>query len=127
MRLARWIFWLAAAYGIMVLVPQYFLLNEIGRKHPPEITHSEYFYGFVGLALVWQFVFILIGREPARYRPLMIVAMFEKIAFGLPAVLLYLNDQLSLEMLGAGLIDLLLMVLFFLAWRSSRPVAQPAP
>ncbi|HEY0008309.1 MAG TPA: hypothetical protein VGB55_06275, partial [Tepidisphaeraceae bacterium] len=92
-----------------------------------EITHSEYFYGFVGLALVWQFVFILIGREPARYRPLMIVAMFEKIAFGLPAVLLYLNDQLSLEMLGAGLIDLLLMVLFFLAWRSSRPVAQPAP
>ena len=27
--------------------------------YPPTITHPDFFYGFVGVALVWQLVFLL--------------------------------------------------------------------
>jgi hypothetical protein len=73
--------------------PQFFLEAQIGRDYPPPITHPEHFYGFVGVALAWQFVFLLIGRDPARYRPLMPIAVLEKLAFGVPAVVLYAQRQ----------------------------------
>jgi len=116
MTFARRVFFWAAIYGFVVLFPQYFLLERNGRDFPPVITHPEYYYGFVGLALVWQAVFLLISRDPARYRPLMPLAILEKAVFGIPAVVLYLQHDLPLAMLGAGLIDLTLGTLFLAAW-----------
>lgn len=112
MRFARVVFNVAAIYGILVLSPQYFMEATIGRDYPPPITHPEHFYGFVGLALVWQFVFLLIARDPARYRPLMPIAVLEKLAFGLPSIVLYAQGRLAAPTLAAGLIDLVLGVLF---------------
>jgi hypothetical protein len=37
--------------------------------------------------------------------------------FGFPAIALYATDQLSAQMLGAGLIDLMLGVLFIIAYK----------
>ena len=113
---ARRVFFWAAIYGFLVLFPQYFLLERNGRDFPPAITHPEYYYGFVGLALVWQAVFLLISRDPVRYRPLMPLAVLEKAVFGIPAVVLYLQHELPLAMLGAGLIDLALGTLFLAAY-----------
>ena len=117
MNFARRVFLTAAVYGILVLAPQYFMADRIGRDFPPPMTHLEHFYGFIGLALVWQFVFILIARDPVRYRPIMPVAVLEKLAFGVPAVVLYLQGRLAVPVLGAGLIDLVLAVLFLTAFR----------
>lgn len=117
MNFARRVFLIAAVYGILVLAPQYFMADRIGRDFPPPMTHLEHFYGFIGLALVWQFVFILIARDPVRYRPIMPVAVLEKLAFGVPAVVLYLQGRLAVPVLGAGLIDLVLAVLFLTAFR----------
>lgn len=116
MRFARWVFAGAAIYGILVLAPQYFMEARIGRDYPPPITHPEHFYGFIGLALVWQFAFLLIARDPVRYRPLMPVAVLEKLAFGIPCLVLYAQGRLHAAVLAAGLIDLLLGALFALSY-----------
>ena len=126
-RFARKVFTGAGIYGLVVMLPQYFLAARIGIDTPPAITHQEYFYGFVGLAVAWQFVFLLIGRDPERYRPLMIPAVLEKLAFGVPAIILYVQGSLPGSVLFFGLLDLTLGTLFVASWRatadSSRAIA----
>ena len=95
MTFARRVFQVAAIYGLLVLVPQYFLEGKTGRDFPPAITHPEYFYGFIGVAVAWQLAFLVIARDPVRYRPLMPVAVVEKLAFGVPAILLYATGTLE--------------------------------
>jgi hypothetical protein len=116
MTFARRVFRIAAIYGFIVLLPQYFLEDKTGRDVPPAITHPEYYYGFIGVAVAWQIVFLVISRDPIRYRPLMLVAVVEKASFGLPAIALYLGGRLSAQMLGAGLLDLILGVLFVVSY-----------
>ncbi len=119
-RAARWIFWLAGVYGLVVLTPQYFLLEQISRDTPPAVTHVEYFFGFVGLALVWQLAFLLIGYEPLRYRPLIPIAVLEKVSFGIPAAILFARGEVPKMVFTFGLIDLLLAACFFVAWWATR-------
>lgn len=121
MTFARRVFLAAAVYGFIVLLPQYFLEGKTGRDFPPAITHPEYYYGFVGVALAWQMVFVVISRDPARYRPIMIPAIVEKASFGFAAVALFLSGRLSAQMLGAGVLDLALGTLFVMAYVRTAP------
>ena len=116
MRFARAVFRFAGVYGILVLLPQYFMEERIGIDHPPPITHPEHFYGFVGTALVWQVAFLIIARDPARFRALMIPSILEKASFGIPVVVLFLQNRVPGAVLVFGTIDLVLGTLFFLAW-----------
>ncbi|MEX2317710.1 MAG: hypothetical protein WD669_11200 [Pirellulales bacterium] len=116
MTLARWIFWIAGVYGLAVILPQYFLLEQISRDTPPAVTHVEYFYGFVGVAAAWQIAFLLIGHDPVRNRPLMPVTVLEKVSFGVPVALLYSRGEVPGNVFVFGMIDLLLAVLFVMAW-----------
>jgi hypothetical protein len=113
------VFLVAGIYGLVVLLPQYFLEARTGRDFPPAITHPEYYYGFIGVAVAWQVVFLLISRDPIRYRPIMIAAVLEKAAFGFGAIVLFTLDRLSAQMLVAGLLDLLLGVFFIVAYRGT--------
>ncbi len=124
MTFARRVFVGAAIYGLIVLVPQYFLEEKTGRDFPPAITHPEYYYGFIGVAVAWQIVFLIISRDPVRFRPIMLVAILEKASFGLPAIVLYTSGRLSGQMLGAGLLDLMLGALFIMAYK--RTAAAPS-
>jgi hypothetical protein len=83
--LARRTFRWAGIYGLIVLFPTLFLEARIGIDAPPPITHPEYYYGFVGLALAWQLVFLVIGSDPVRFRPLMWPAVAEKFSWGAAA------------------------------------------
>src|SRR5262245_59969926 len=105
MKIARWIFGIAGIYGILVIAPLYFLEARIGRDSPPPITHPEYFYGFVGITLAWQIVFLTIAREPARYRPLMLASVLEKLAWGVAAIVLFQQQRVTAATLGFGGID----------------------
>ena len=116
MKFAQRVFLIAGIYGLVALLPQYFLEGRTSRDYPPAITHLEYYYGFIGIAVAWQLVFLMISRDPARYRPVMLAAILEKAAFAIPAIVLYLLGRLSLEMLGAGAIDLILGTLFAVAY-----------
>lgn len=118
---ARRVFTVAAVYGILVLAPQYFMEDKVGRDFPPPITHPEHFYGFIGVALVFQVLFLLVAKDPVRYRPVMLVAVLEKLAFGPASIILYAQGRLAAAVLGAGLIDLLLGTLFAISyWKTPQ-------
>ncbi len=121
---ARRVYLVAASYGVVALAPLYFMEGRIGRDDPPPITHPEHFYGFVGLALVWQLVFFMIARDPVRFRPLMPAAVLEKLSFGVPVVVLYVRGRVSSAVLPFGIIDLVLAVLFVCAYRAT-PAEAP--
>jgi hypothetical protein len=118
MRFARWVFLLAGIYGILVIAPQYFLAEKIGDDYPPAITHPEYFYGFVGVGLAWQIAFLIIATDPARFRPIMLAGILEKVTFGFAGHFLA-HHELAPAIIGwFSAFDLLLAVLFAIAyWR----------
>ena len=60
---AKRVFLVAAIYGIAAVFPQYFMDLKIGIDFPPPFNHPERFYGFLGIALAWQFAFLLIAKE----------------------------------------------------------------
>ena len=120
MRFAKLVFLVAGIYGLIVLVPQYFLEARTGHDYPPPITHPEYYYGFIGLAVVWQFVFLIISRDPVRYRPLMIVGILEKACFAIPAVILLLQHRIPTLIFGFAMFDVVLGVLFLIAYVKTK-------
>ncbi|MBA3785303.1 MAG: hypothetical protein H0X15_07155 [Acidobacteria bacterium] len=79
----------ASIYGIVALVPMYFLKDYVGQDFPPPLTHAEFFYGFTGVVLAWQIVFLIISRDPLKYRSLMLPAILEKAAWGVPVLIFY--------------------------------------
>jgi hypothetical protein len=116
MRFARWVFLLAGIYGLAVMFPHYFLKDQVGRDYPPPITHEEYFYGFIGVGLAWQIAFLIIATHPARYRPLMIPGILEKVLFALPAHFLAFHGRGPATLNYFAFIDLLLAALFAVAY-----------
>lgn len=116
MKFAKIIFWVAGIWGVLTLTPLYFMFNLIGRKDPPPITHPAFFYGFVGAALAWQIAFFVIATDPARYRPLMIPSVLEKFSYGIAVVILVAQGRTPATDLAFGVIDLLLGVLFVVAY-----------
>lgn len=116
MKFAKVVFLVAGIYGLLVLLPQFFLENRIGQDSPPPITHAEFFYGFICVAVAWQVLFLVLSRDPVRYRPMMIPAMLEKIGFPIAVVVLYLQGRLAPTIFPFAGADLLLCVLFFISY-----------
>jgi hypothetical protein len=121
MNFAKRVFLAAAIYGVVVLLPMYFTEARTSQQHPPPITHPEYYYGFVGVALAWQIVFLVIHSDPERYRPLMLVSIAEKAAFAVAVPVLYALGRTYGQMLAAGLVDAVWGVLFATAYVKTRP------
>ena len=116
MRFARIVFSIAGIWGALIIAPSYFFFDMIGRKDPPPITHPGFFYGFVGLALAWQFAFLFIATDSARYRPLMLPSMFEKFSYGIAVVVLVLQGRMRSSDLVFAATDLLFGALFVVAY-----------
>lgn len=110
-RMFRW----AAIYGVIVLAPMYLL--------PLPQQGAETVLGFIGLALVFQWVIWIIGGDPVKYRALMLPAVAEKLVFGVPVVTLYLMGRTPGLPATFGAIDILLGIGFFIAWRQTRKAA----
>jgi hypothetical protein len=119
MPFARWTFRLAGIYGLLALLPHYFLEGRIGRDLPPPITHPEYFYGFVGIAVAWQIAFLLISRDPVKYRPFMIPSIIEKMTFGAGTFVLIALGRSPAAVALPAAVDLILAVFFILSYRKT--------
>ncbi len=111
-RFARKVYRGAAIYGVIVLLPAYL----IPLPSPYKLTQI----GFVGLALVFQGLFWIIGGDPLRYRPLVSLTIFEKLCFGIPAVAYFARGQIDAITGSFGAIDLLLAALFVVVWVKLR-------
>jgi hypothetical protein len=59
---------------------------------------------------------LLIGWNPARFRPMMIASALEKLSFAVAAVALYAQARLPTVILAAGTMDLALGTMFLIAW-----------
>ena len=126
MRFARILFWGAGVWGILVLAPMFFLYTKIGEYSPPPPTHPEYYYGFLGVALVWQFAFFVIATDPARFRPLILAAVLEKVSYVAVLSVLYQQGRITAFEFAPAAPDALLCLLFVIAFFKTRPGAQPA-
>ena len=120
MKFARIVFTVAAVYGFAILLPLYFLLGKVNRDTPPPVTHAELYYGFVGLAVLWQAVFVLIATDPIRYRPIMAIAILEKFIYTVPVVILYMQGQAHPKTLAPALVDPVFGILFLVAYVKTR-------
>jgi hypothetical protein len=126
MKFAKYVFWSAAMYGILVTFPLYFNELKMGLDYPPPINHAEYYYSFAGVTLVWQVVFVFIAIDPARYRSIMIACILEKLS-PLPTFCI-LSPQGRFPSLWVPLIiiDFAFAILFFMAFKKvGRIVPKP--
>lgn len=123
MKFARYTFYAAGIYGLLVLLPQYFLEEKTGLDYPPAITHPEYFYGFIGVAVAFQIAFLIIARNPLKYRAMMIPAMIEKFSFVVAVYALFAFGRVASMMVAAATVDLLLGLLFAVSFLKTKKEA----
>jgi hypothetical protein len=116
MRFARVVFLVAGVWGIAVLTPLYFLVDLTGRQYTAPADYPQFFYGFLSVAMAWQIAFLVIGSSPARYRPLMIPSILEKLGHVAGVAVLYSQRRLSVADATAAGPDMLLAVLFIVAF-----------
>jgi hypothetical protein len=100
----RWWFRGAAIYGTLAL------LASLAALGPGPVTLPG--LAFTLTALAFQLVFWIIGGDPVRYRAMMLAGVAEKLAFGVPALVLAGGSATVIF----GAIDLALGAGFLFAW-----------
>jgi hypothetical protein len=113
MKFARYVFLVAGTYGLVVLVPQYFV--EAGGAGPV-VAMPEFFYGFLGVAAAFQLVFIIIATDPRKYRLMILPSIVEKFSFAIAVAVLVNSGRTSGPIVYGAAVDLLLGVLFVVSW-----------
>jgi protein-S-isoprenylcysteine O-methyltransferase Ste14 len=117
MKFAQRVFAVAGIYGIIALFPMYFMEIKIGTDSPPWITHPEFFYGFIGVALAWQVAFLMIARDPLTLRWMMIPGALEKLSFFGAVMVLIAKGRVSGPPVAGAMADLIFATLFLVAFR----------
>lgn len=117
---ARRVFLAAGIFGLIVVTPLYFLEEEVAKQTPPAITHPEFFYGFAGVTLVWQLVYLLVASDPARYRPLMLLGALAKGSYGSATGILYAQHRLAASTFAFSVVDWIFAGLFVLCYARTR-------
>jgi hypothetical protein len=115
MRFAKWVFLLAGASGVLMILPLYWE-ERFFQDFPPAINRPEFYYGFVGVTLAWQVMFLVIASNPVRYRLAMLPAMLEKVGFAAAVPLLYAANRVAAMWLGFAAMDATWLVLFVIAF-----------
>jgi hypothetical protein len=105
MKFARWLFWIAGAFGLVAIYPLY------------RVPGSPTYYGLLATLIAWQAAFFVIGWNPKRYRWLMIPAVLEKALWMLTLAVLYEKGQITGRAVAAnaathGLLGVLFIVAF---------------
>lgn len=113
MKFAKYTFLIAGIYGLLVLVPQYFI-EASGSG--PTIALPEFYYGFIGVAVAFQLVFIIISTDPRKYRLMILAALVEKFSFAIAVAVLVYVGRTSGQIVYGAAIDTVLGVLFAVSW-----------
>lgn len=118
---SRRIYTIAGIYGLIVLLPLYFGERAIAAMGQP-LTRPEYYYGFIGAACSFQLVYLMIGHDPVRFRPLMPLTPIAKWSFTIPVAILFCAGRTDLFVMIMASIDAMIGLAFLWAWRIT-PVA----
>jgi hypothetical protein len=123
MRFARIVFATAGTWGLLTVTPLYFLYDTVGRQYPPPVTHPDFYYGFVGVTLAWQVAFLLIARDPVRFRPLVLAAILEKFGYLATLTTLYAQGRLQLGQFAVVSPDAIFCAMFLASFFKTAPNA----
>src|SRR5438270_3798536 len=115
-RFSSIVFLAAGIYGLIVLVPGFFGEKIVAEKMPPAITHPEFYYGFFGVAVAWQVAFLIISRDPQRFRPIIPAAILEKLVFCVASAVLLALGRIPLIVAMGGAGDFILGTLFTISY-----------
>jgi hypothetical protein len=121
LKFARVVFTAAGIWGLLVTLPLYFLFDFISRQSPPPINHPEFYYGFAGVTLAWQLVFLLIGNDPSRYRIMILPAILEKASYVLAILVLFVQHRLTVSQALPATTDSIWLVLFITSFAKTTP------
>lgn len=124
MKFTKIVFGIAGAWGVLALTPLYFMFDTIGRQDPPVLTHPQFYFGFLGVTLAWQSVFFVIATNPARFRPMIIPSLIEKLTFVGAITVLYLQRRMTPSETMSAFPDAILAVLFMIAFAKTKPNIQ---
>ncbi len=120
MLFAKRVFFWASIWGFLTIIPGFFNESAVGQQQPPAITHPEYFYGFYSVALAFQIVFLLMSRDPVRFRPLIPACMLEKFGFFVTCAILLALHRMPALVFYFALADLTWLVLFAVAFMKTK-------
>jgi hypothetical protein len=105
MKFAKIVFWIAAAFGLIAIVPLYLRGGD------------TLYYGLLAALVAWQAAFFIIGMDPMRFRPLMIPAVLEKLLWiATLTVFLFKGQATATELAANAATHGLLGVLFIVAF-----------
>ena len=119
MTFARRVFLSTGIYGILIIAPQFFV--------PTTNPQPELYYGFLGAVLAWNLTYLLIARDPARYRALMLLGSLGKTNFAIAATVLWLLGRSPAILLVFAAIDAVIVALYLESWRRTAPAVTAAP
>jgi hypothetical protein len=115
-RFSSIVFLAAGIYGLIVLAPGFFGEKMVAEKMPPPITHPEFYYGFLGVAVAWQVAFLIICRDPQRFRSIIPAAILEKLAYSIICAVLLALGRIPLIVAMGGAGDFILGTLFTISY-----------
>ena len=121
MKFAQRVFLASGVIGLLIVLPLFFTEATRNIDYPPAITHPEWYYGFACVTASFQLVFILISRDPVRFRPLMLVSLVEKFPFVVAIIWLYSAGRTDVTMVAAAGLDCLWGILFALSYVMTSP------
>lgn len=120
MTFAKWVFTLGGAWGVLIIGSLFFLEGYVARATGP-ISHPDTYYGFAVSTFAMQLGYLLIGRDPARYRPFMLLGAGGKLAYAGFCWALYAQGRIPIAVPALASPDLLLAALFTAAWFRTKP------
>jgi hypothetical protein len=115
-KFAQRLFLAVGIYGIVVIGPLLFLEQTLSERYPPAITHPELYYGIVWVTLAWQVAYLVMSRDPLRYRPLVIPAVVGKAGFAISVFVLFAQDRVNAMSVVPAAIDSAVAALFVWAF-----------
>ena len=128
MKLARWIFFIAGVFGVLVTIPMALAEKAIEQIMPPVLNHPEFFYGFVLLNACWQVLYLFLSTDPIRYRPMMIPSFLAKGSGVVALTWLSVQGRISSQWTVTIILDGIWALLFVVAyWAAGREPKKAAP
>ena len=120
MKLARWVFLIAGILGLIPVVPLVYTTMVKGETIPPDFASMGVFFSVSVFQYVcWQISYIILARDPVRFRSMMIPAFFVEITAPFNPFWLFLYGFKF--WISIAVVDILLAILFVVAfWLTGR-------
>lgn len=116
------IFLTSGIYGLIIMLAMLLSEKQFSHENPPQLTHLEFYYGFIGVCIAFQILFILIAKNPLKYKLMMVPAILEKFSFGLVVIVMHYQKNIPNTVFVFGLIDLIFLCLFIYAFIKTRSI-----